>query len=322
MPDTSIHNLHINGLTFHYDRAVEIVHNLITQLKKVDYKAPEDIVTDELREDPAVYRNYLFLSSPLAPAIQGDTLYRKMLQAFEDTPALFDPRNIAKFYPMEDHPWSDLTGLLQSRFSVRHTGFDTLKSWIKNSHLLVDKYDGDPLNLLKQHDTVTGAIKGLEKEVYKYGPKTASMYVISCIRNNLMGDWSPVDYPSKFPLPSDSHTQELFIWNGGITSPEEWIESEKFNRILREGLLNVTENEEISVADLHLAIYYTGTQFCNYNRHWDCGLVEKCLFEPRGEKKSRKGATAKKSITGHIHMFKNKPLVNLANFKEHRRRRK
>lgn len=136
------------------------------------------------------------------------------------------------------------------------------RQWMQCARMLWGEYDGDPLNIFKEHQSIDAFQR--YRVTYErahgmnpfpgFGPKITSLFVIFCEQ------LGKLYVPDAFPI--DVHVQRFFIQHDLLESSKTRLENVELEALLRPFLSDLCKKLGWSRVDLAHAIWFLGSSFC------------------------------------------------------------
>ncbi len=136
------------------------------------------------------------------------------------------------------------------------------QQWMQCARVLWAEYDGDPVNIFREHKSVDAFQR--HRVIYErahgvnpfpgFGPKITSLFVIFCEQ------LGKLYVPDAFPI--DVHVQRFFIQHGLLESTMTRLENVELEALLRPFLSDLCNQKGWSRVDLAHAIWFLGSSFC------------------------------------------------------------
>ena len=214
---------------------------------------------------------FLFFIVANDHGMKSSRLYAQAKMLFANHKDLFEPKYITGNFSSPDDPrLIEMTGkYLGTRYPK-----ETAKSWFLNAQELLDKYDGDPRELL----TSTPDAKALIKKIRAfrgYGPKIGGMFLRAAIG---LG-FAKVTGIDEVLVPVDIHDSRISFLTGIVRDNKS--NNEKLNYYdyvtqVQKMLLDTCNSLNLEWLDTDRALWLIGSRGCVNKRCVLCPLSDLC----------------------------------------------
>jgi len=179
------------------------IFNNINEL--LEMQCPETI--EPHSEEHANFYFYLIFNDHGTKSIN---LYKRFKDKYQNFPELFNAKYIVESYENNEE---SLLEEHTSKLGLRYPKVAT-KSWIENSKILLDKFDGKAINMFRSTNDALELFKTINK-FRSYGPKTSGLLLRVILG---MGFNRNLENIENVPLPVDIHDTRI-AFNCGIYRP-------------------------------------------------------------------------------------------------------
>ncbi len=149
---------------------------------------------------------FLFYVTQLDYATKSQRLYEGARSLVKDIPVFFTPNNILSI------PEQRLSEILKSHLHPRYIN-EAVRRYTINSKVLLDKYEGNPLNILMNTELVKDVERRI-KEFRGFGPKIGNFFIRTMINTF---NFKYVDVNEMLP-PVDVHDVRIAYLMGFVDS--------------------------------------------------------------------------------------------------------
>lgn len=200
-------------------------------------------------------------------------LYEKFKELYFNNKELFSPMAIVSKYGHNDEL---LKTQYLSNLGLRYPT-QSAKSWIFNSEILIDKYEGEPINLFKSTNNAISLFKQI-KEFRSYGAKTSGL-LLRVIRG--VGFNRKLENIADVPLPIDIHDSRI-AFTCGIYNPEgadniqKIYNSPKHIKKIEKIWRNAAKSAGVEWAEIDRALWLLGSIGCTKKLCNECPIKLYC----------------------------------------------
>ncbi len=200
-------------------------------------------------------------------------LYEKFKKLYSEASYLFDPVEVIKrFENREDY----LRETFLSNLGLRYPKQATI-SWVTNSRILIDKYEGEPINLFLSAQSAPELFKKI-KYMRGYGPKTSGLLlrvIWGAGFNRHLVDIHNV------PLPVDIHDSRIAFICGlyrpnGIDDIYKIYGNPSHIQKIEKIWRNAAHQESVSWEGIDRALWLLGSRGCANKRCRECPINNFC----------------------------------------------
>lgn len=202
-------------------------------------------------------------------------LYTKFKELYRNSEYLFSPIEIIRKFGNDENL---LKEEFLSKLGLRYPA-QAAKSWISNSTMIIEKYNGEPINL---YDSTSDAMELFKriKDFRSYGPKTSGL-LLRVIRG--VGFNRKLKNIAEVPLPVDIHDSRIAFLCGiynptGIndiyniySNPKHIQKIEKIWRV-------AAKEARVKWVDIDRALWLLGSQGCVNKLCFNCPINQYCKF--------------------------------------------
>ncbi len=236
----------------------------------------EDLVENQIPHGvaPLSREHALFLFYTVANdhGMKSSRLYSEAKTLFVEDGGLFEPLKVlANYLGPEDERLITATG---KRLGTRYPK-ETAKSWYLNSKRLVDRYEGDPRNMLRS----TSDARALMKEITEfrgYGPKIGGMFLRAAVG---LG-FARVSGLEQVLVPVDIHDSRISfmteILRPGSEASLQDINYYNYVTQVQRVLLQTCNSLGLEWLDTDRALWIIGSRGCINGRCGLCPLADIC----------------------------------------------
>ena len=236
----------------------------------LEFQTPTD--TEYCSREHARFYFYLIFNDH---GTKSRNLYTKFKKLYNDNEYLFSPVEIIKKFENDENL---LKEEFLSKLGLRYPS-QAAKSWISNSKMIIEKYDGEPINLYTSTNSAMELFKRI-KSFRSYGPKTSGL-LLRVVRG--VGFNRKLEDIAEVPLPVDIHDSRIAFLCGfyapdGIndiyniySNPKHIQKIEKIWRV-------AAKEAKVKWVDIDRALWLLGSQGCVNKLCPDCPINQYCKF--------------------------------------------
>lgn len=204
--------------------------------------------------------------------VKSSKMYEKAKELYLTNPEYFSPVWISKKFREEK-----LEGIeenVSKRLGSRYPRA-LAKSWYKNSVILQEKYNGNPIDMFVSSNDAISLIKTI-KSFRGFGPKIGGILLRAIVG---VGFNKSVKNLDKVLVPVDIHDTRILFLTGGFKYPKckaQDFDYIKYVQKAQVALLDACNRCRISWLDVDRALWLTGSRGCSFNRCEICYIKAIC----------------------------------------------
>jgi len=204
--------------------------------------------------------------------VKSAKMYEKAKEFYLTNPEYFSPVWISRNFREEK-----LKGIIENvskRLGSRYPQA-LARAWYKNSVILKEKYDGNPINMFVSSNDAELLIKTI-KSFLGFGPKIGAMLLRAIVG---VGFNKSVKNLDKVLVPVDIHDSRILFLTGGFKCSKHRAHDFNYNKYVHNAqlaLLDACNRCRISWLDVDRALWLTGSRGCSYSKCEMCYINAIC----------------------------------------------